>query len=53
MKDRIENIGFLKGVALLFAIGFLLGVGLFLGFKENLAEYRIQSITEKCDTNRV
>ena len=42
MKDRIENIGFLKGVALLFAIGFLLGVGLFLGFKEKLAEYSNQ-----------
>ena len=39
MKNQIENMGFLKGITLLFVIGFLLGVGVFAGLKEHLAEY--------------
>ncbi len=39
MKDRVENMGFLKGVILLFGFGFFVGIGIFLGFRDNLSQY--------------
>lgn len=39
MKDRIEDMGFLKGVGIIFGFGFLIGIGVFLGLREGLSEY--------------
>lgn len=39
MNEKIEKLGFLKGVILLFALGFFLGVGIFFGFREQLSEH--------------
>lgn len=39
MKEKIGQFGFLKGVIILFLIGFLLGIGVFMGLREQLSPY--------------
>lgn len=39
MKEKIEKMGFLKGVIILFVLGFLIGIGISLGFQKYFAEY--------------
>ena len=38
MKAKAEELGFLKGVILLYLLGFVIGFGIFLGFQEKLTD---------------
>ncbi len=39
MKEKMEQTGFVKGVLLVLFLGFLIGIGIFFGFRELLAEH--------------
>ena len=39
MKNKMVEMGFLKGIMMLFLVGFLIGIGVMLGFREYLSDY--------------